>query len=181
MDGSNVLTSQQFNKLKDMIKRILDPYTISRTATNVGVIEFSDRSTVKIRLTDSYDRNVIYSEIDGIRQSRGSRRVTDEAIKMAANRLFELSGRVGASRSLVIITAGKSTGSLPLQESIKPLQKKGVRVYVVSVGDNVDDDEINSIVPTEGNVFPTNPDNPVQVADEITEIIKKDVKESKLN
>ena len=179
MDGSNVLTSQQFNKLKDMIKQILDSYTISRTATNVGVIEFSDRSNVKIHLTDSYDRNVIYSEIDRIRQSRGRKRVTDEAITMAANRLFELSGRVGAARSLVIITAGKSTGSQPLQETIKPLQKKGVRVYVVSVGDNVDDDEIDSIVPTEHNVFPANPDNPVQVADEITQVIKKDVKESK--
>ena len=179
MDGSNILTSQQFNKLKDMIKLILDSYTISRTATNVGVIEFSDRSNVKIRLTDSYDRNVIYAEIDGIRQSRGRRRVTDEAIEMAADRLFEFSGRVGASRSLLIITAGKSTGSQPLRESIKPLQKKGVRVYVVSVGDNVNDDETSSIVPTKDNVFPTSPDDPAKVADKVAQVIKNDVSEGK--
>ena len=179
MDGSNALTSQQFNKLKDMMKKMLDSYTISPTATNVGVIEFSDRSSEKIRLTDSYDKDNIYSKIDGIRQSRGYRRVTDEAIKMAASRLFELSGRVGASRALVVITAGKSTGSQPLQEAIKPLQKKGVRVYVIGVGDDVDKDEINSIVPTEDNVFPTTPENPGEVVDDVVQIIKQDVRESK--
>lgn len=179
MDGSNALTSQQFNKLKDMMKKILDSYLISRTATNVGVIEFSDRSSEKIRLTDSYDKDIIYSKIDGIRQSRGNRRVTDEAIKMAASRLFELSGRVGASRALVIITAGKSTGSQPLREAIKPLQKKGVRMYVVTVGDGVDKDEINSIVPTKDNVFPTTPENPGEVANDVAQVIKKDARKSK--
>ena len=178
LDGSNALSSRQFNKLKDMIKEMLDSYTISPTATNVGVIEFSDRSREEIYLTDSYDKNVLNSMIDSIRQSRGYRRVTDEALKLAANSLLELSGRVGASRALIVITAGKSTGLQPLGEAVKPLQKKGVRVYVVSVGDNVDKDEVNSIVPTEENVFPTNPDNPDVVVSEIVQTIKKDVRDS---
>ena len=161
------------------MKKMIDSYTISPTATNVGAIEFSDRSREKIRLTESYDKNAIYSKIDGIRQSRGNRRVTDEALKMAADSLFERSVRVGASRALVVITAGKSTGSQSLREAIKPLQKKGIRVYVVGVGGGVDKDEIDSIVPTKDNVFPTTPDNPGKVVDGIVQVINKDVKESK--
>ena len=179
VDGSNALTSGQFDKLKDVMKEMIDTYTISPTATNVGVIEFSDRSREVIRLTESYDKKVIYSMIDGIRQSGGNRRVTDEAIETAASRLFERSGRVGASRALVIIAAGKSTGSKPLREAIKPLQKKGIRIYVVGIGDGVDRDEIDSIVPTKDNVFPTTPDNPGDVVDDIVQVINKDVRKSK--
>lgn len=173
------MTSAQFNKLKDSLKKILDSYTISRSATSVGVIEFSDKTSEIIRLTESYDRNLIYSKINGIKQSRGNMRVTDEAIKMAAGKMFEVSGRVGASRALVLLTAGKSTGQQPLSEAIKPQQKKGIRVYVVSIGDNVDKEEISSIVPTEDNVFPTTPDNPGEIVDDIAKVINKDAIESK--
>ncbi len=180
VDGSNTLTSGQFKNLKDTIKKILDSYTISRSATHVGVIEFSDNSNEKIRLTDSYDKNVIYSMIDGIEQSRGNLRVTDEALKMAADRMFsvESGGRPGASRALVVLTAGKSTGQQPLPEAITPLENRGVRVYVVSVGDKVDKKEIDTIASPD-QVFPTTPDNPQEVTLKIIKRINKDVQDSK--
>lgn len=180
VDGSNSLTSEQFKNLKDTIKKILDSYTISHSATHVGVIEFSDESNEKIRLTDSYDKNEIYSKIDRIEQSRGNLRVTDEALKMAANKMFsvESGGRPGASRALVVLTAGKSTGQQPLPEAITPLEKQGVRVYVVSVGDKVDKKEIHSIVSPD-QVFPATPDDPQEVARMIVTTINKDVLDRK--
>lgn len=179
VDGSNVLSSTQFNKVKDSIKKILDFYTISRTATNVGVIEFSDRSRDVIGLTDSYDKDEIKSLIDGFTQSRGNRRVTDEAIRMASSRMFEMSGRVGASRALIIFIAGKSSGSQPLRGTIKPLRKKGVRIYVVSVGDGVDKDEIDSLVADPRHEFPTSVDRPDEVVTTLAEAVKQDVKKRK--
>ena len=180
MDGSNTLTSDQFKNLKDTIKKILDSYTISRSATHVGVIEFSDNSNEKIRLTDSYDKYTIYSKIDDIEQSEGDLRVTDEALKMAAHRMFsiESGGRPGASRALVVLTAGKSTGQQPLPEAITPLENRGVRVYVVSVGDKVDKKEIDSIVSPD-HVFPTTPDNPQEITLKIVKKINKDVEDRK--
>jgi hypothetical protein len=180
VDGSNTLTAGQFKNLKDTIKKILDSYTISRSATHVGVIEFSDDSNEKIRLTDSYDKNIIYSKIDGIEQSRGILRVTDEALKMAANRMFsvESGGRPGASRALVLLTAGKSTGQQPLPEAVTPLENRGVRVYVVSVGDKVDKKEIDSIVSPD-QVFRTTPDNPQEVTLKIVKRINKDIQDRK--
>ena len=180
MDGSDTLTSDQFVNLKDTIKKILDSYIISRSATHVGVIEYSDKSNEKILLTDSYDKNVIYSKIDRIEQSRGNLRVTDEALKMAANKMFsvESGGRPGASRALVVLTAGRSTGQQPLPEAITPLGKQGVRVYVVSVGDKVDKKEIHSIASPE-QVFPTTPDDPQAVVRKIIKTINKDVQDRK--
>lgn len=181
MDGSDTLTSVQFVNLKDTIKKILDSYIISRSATHVGVIEYSDKSNEKILLTDSYNnKNVIYSKIDRIEQSRGNLRVTDEALKMAANKMFsvESGGRPGASRVLVVLTAGRSTGQLPLPEAITPLAKQGVRVYVVSVGDKVDKKEIHSIASPE-QVFPATPDDPQAVVRKIIKTINKDVQDRK--
>lgn len=180
LDGSDTLTPRQFKNFKDTMKRILDSYVISRSATHIGVIEFSDTSNEKFRLTDSYDRDVIYSKIDGIEQSRGKLRVTDEALKMAANEMFSVDsgGRPGASRALVVLTAGKSTGQQPLPDAITPLKNQGVRVYVVSVGDKVDEKEISSIAPPD-QVFPTTPDNPQEVVLKIVKTINKDVKDRK--
>lgn len=180
MDGSDTLTSRQFKKLKDTVKKILDSYTISRLGTHVGVIEFSDNSNRKIRLTDSYDRNVIYSKIDSIKQSRGNLRVTDEALKMAADKMFtvESGGRPGASRVLIVLSSGKSTGQQPLPEAITPLENQGVRIYVVSVGDKVDEKEIDSIV-SPGQVFPTTPEDPQDIVLKIVKRINKNVKERK--
>ena len=180
IDGSNSLTSEQFKNLKDTVKKILDSYTISHSATHVGVIEFSDKSNEMIRLTDSYNKNVIYSKIDRIKQSGGNLRVTDEALKMAANKMFsvESGGRPGASRALVVLSAGKSTGQQPLPEAIIPLEKQAVRVYVVSVGDKTDKEEIHSIV-SPSQVFPTTPDDPQDVARKIMQTINKDVKDRK--
>ena len=182
VDGSNTLTPGQFKNLKETMKKILDSYTISQSGTHVGVIEFSDTSNEKTRLTDSYDKNVIYTKIDDIKQSRGDLRVTDEALKMAANKMFsvESGGRPGASRALVVLTAGKSTGQQPLPEAITPLEKQGVRVYVVSVGDKVDKKEIDSIVSPD-QVMPTSPDNPQDVSLKIVKIVNKDVRDGKFD
>ena len=179
VDGSDVLSSEQFRKLKNTIKKILDSYSISSTGTHVGVIEFSDRSHEKIYLTESYKRQDIYAMIDGIEQSRGDRRVTDGALKMAAERMFSVNfgGRVGAARALVLLTAGRSTGELAASEAVKPLVKNGVRVYVVSVGDKVDGEEVRGMVPSDDNVFPTTPDDPGEVVGELVEVLNKDIKD----
>lgn len=180
VDGSRDLTSEDFEKLKAMMKKMLDYYTISANATHVGVIEFSDRSNEKIRLTDSYRREDIYARIDAIRPSGGSRRVTDEALTMAAQRMFSINagGRVGASRALVVLTAGKSTGKQPTSEAVKPLENNGVRVYVVTVGNKVDKDEVQGMVPSDNNVFSTSSDDPGKVVGKIVDILNRDVEES---
>ena len=181
VDGSKGLTSEQFHKLKNMIKKILDFYAISLTATHVGLIEFSYNSNEKIRLTDSYDREEIYSMIDAVKQSGGDRRVTDQALKMAAERMFSVNfgGRVGASRALVVVTAGRSTGEQAPSEMLKPLEKNGVRVYVVSVGNEVDKDEIHGIVPSDTNIFPTPKDDPDSMVLKIVRTLNKDLEDSK--
>lgn len=178
VDGSYTLTQGQFKNLKGAMKKILKSYTISPSATHVGAIEFSDKSNEKIRLTDSYDKRVINFMIDNIKQSKGRLRVTDEALEMAANKMFSVDsgGRPGASRVLVILTAGKSTGQQPFSEAIKPLGNQGVRLYVVSVGDKVDKKEIDSITPAD-QVFPASPDDPQDVTKDIVKKINQDVQD----
>lgn len=180
MDGSDTLTPRQFKKLKDTVKKILDSYTISRLATHVGVIEFSDNSNRIIRLTDSYDRNVIYSKIDSIKQSRGKLRVADEALKMAADRMFtvESGGRPGALRAIIKICSGQLTRQQPLPEAITSLENQGVRIYVVCVGGKVDKKGIDFIV-SPGQIFPATPEDPQDVVLKIVKRINKDVKERK--
>lgn len=66
---------------------------------------------------------------------------------------YLLGGRAGSSKALIIVTDDKSSGKEPVKEAVKPLQDKGVRIYVVNIGSKPDEEETKDIVPDENNVM----------------------------
>lgn len=134
---------------------MLDNFTISEPETHVGIIEFSDKPKVILFLDEVFESNTVKDKIKGIVPSGGKGRVTDEVLKKAADDIFtpKSGGRPGASKVLVIVTSGSSTGKEPPKRAIKPVKEKGVRVYVVNIGDEIDKDELKDMVPTKKNIY----------------------------
>ena len=182
LDGSESLAKKGFDKLKVLIKMMLDNYTISEPETHVGVIEFSDEVNVIFPLDKLFKASLIKDEIQRIVPSGGKETVTDEVLRNSADKVFDLKsgGRPGASKVLIIITDGKSTGEEPPKRAVKPVKEKGVRVYVVNIGEDTDKDELEDIVPTERNIYSVkNPDEVPSVAPKLVEDIDKDIKKRK--
>ena len=179
LDGSESLAQKGFDKIKDLVKAMIDNYTISETETHVGVIEFSDKANVILQLNKLFEPTSIKDEVQRIIPSGGKETVTDEALRKSADELFDVKsgGRPGASKVLIIVTDGKSTGKEPPKRAVKPLKEKGVRVYVVNIGEDTDKDELKDIVPTDENIYPVkNPDEVPDVATKLVDDIKKDIK-----
>jgi Mg-chelatase subunit ChlD len=179
LDGSESLAQKGFDKIKDLVKAMIDNYTISETETHVGVIEFSDKANVILQLNKLFEPTSIKDEVQRIIPSGGKETVTDEALRKSADELFDVKsgGRPGASKVLIVVTDGKSTGKEPLKRAVKPLKEKGVRVYVVNIGEDTDKDELKDIVPTDENIYPVkNPDEVPDVATKLVDDIKKDIK-----
>jgi hypothetical protein len=155
LDGSNSLTRTQFESIKKLVSNILDRYTISPEETRVAVIEYSDRPEVLIFLNDYKDRNTLQEAVDDIRPSRGPNTATDEALKLAAEHIFspERGSRPGASKALILVTDDMSTGTQSLRDAAEPLRKKGVPVYVVTIGSRYDVKEIKDLSPSPGYVI----------------------------
>ena len=110
--------------------------------------------------------------------------MTDEALRKSADEVFDVKsgGRPGASKVLIIVTDGKSTGKEPPKRAVKPVKEKGVRVYVVNIGKDTDQDELKDIVPTDENIYPVkNPDEVPDVASKLVENIRKDIKKRRFD
>ena len=182
LDGSESLAEKGFDKVKDLVNAMVENYTISETDTHVGIIEFSDKADVILPLNELFESNLIKDKLQRIVPSGGKGTVTDEALRKSADEVFDVKsgGRPGASKVLIIVTDGTSSGKEPPKRAVKPVKEKGVRVYVVIIGEDTDKDELKDIVPTEKNIYPVkNPDQVPDVAPKLVDDIAKDIKKSK--
>ena len=183
LDGSENLAKKGFDKIKQLVKMMVDNYTISKPETHVGIIEFSDKAKTILPLDDLFESTAIKDKVQGIVPSGGKGTVTDEALRKSADEVFDVKsgGRPGASKVLIIITDGKSTGKEPPKRAVKPVKEKGVRVYVINIGDDTDKDELKDIVVTEKNIYPVKtPKEVPSISPKLVDDIEKDIKKRKL-
>ena len=184
LDGSERLAKKGFNNVKGHTVFMLDNFTISESETHVGVVEFSNKVNVILPLNELFEPDLVKDKVKDIIPSGGKERVTDKALKKLADGVFDVKsgGRPGASKVLIIVTDGKSTGKEPPKRAIKPLKEKGVRVYVVNIGDETDKNELKDLVPAEKNIYDVKP--PIKekpkVAYKILADINDDIKKRKL-
>ena len=148
LDGSANVRNRDFEKMKDFVKHSAREHGISQNGPHIGVIEFSDRSDLKIKLSDHNDLDSFNMKLSEVTQSSGQNSVTDKVLRMAASSAFKSTsgGRPTAQKKLVILTASKSTGAEPVQEAVIPVISEGIEVYVVAVGSRVDRKEVQGIV-----------------------------------
>jgi hypothetical protein len=89
IDGSDSLLPEQFNHLKQLIKNMIDEYTISQAATRVGVIEYSDKVGMEINLNDFFQAWKLKDAVDKIKASNNKGAVTDVVLRKAADEMFK--------------------------------------------------------------------------------------------
>ena len=181
LDGSDSLTRKQFESIKKFVSDTLNRYTISPKETQVAVVEYSDTPTIVVSFNDFKDRDTLQEAIDTIRPSRGKYTATDDALKLAADQVFspERGSRPGFPKALILITDGESTGPEPLRDAAEPLRKKGVPVYVVTIGDRYHGNEIQELAPSSGHVVSVNrPEEVEDLAPKITNIIDRNIEKS---
>jgi hypothetical protein len=101
----------------------------------------------------------------------GPRRI-DEAMALAVDSFKN--ARPNVPKITVLLTTGPQTpvpGSTPLSEAVKPLVDNGIRPYIVAVGREVDQWNLNGAVSKPEDVFPVN--NSQQLLPQASPIAKK--------
>jgi secreted protein with Ig-like and vWFA domain len=154
LDGSGSVGNQGFLRVLNFVNQIVSAFNISRETAQAGVTEFSNKPVIHIKLDDFQDSRLLQDEISKIVDSGGRTR-TDLSLQIMSQEFFtyENGSRTGVPKVLVLVTDGKSTGTQPLSESVKELRKKGVIIYSVGVGDNINVQELKDISRTERDIF----------------------------
>jgi hypothetical protein len=155
LDGSSSSTQQEFKLSKMFIKSVINSLDIDETSTRVSLIEYSDRATLEFPLNKYYDQGDVKDAVDNVRASGGQGTVTDQALQLAVNQVFTRTGgdRPGVPNAIILVTDGKSTGSVPLSRAVKPLRETGTDVYVISVGPATDKQELQSMTTGEDRFY----------------------------
>ena len=142
------------DEAKEFVKNMMDEYTISEPGTHVGIVEYSDEPIITIRLQDWFDEDTIKGVVNVMRASGGKTANLDRALEEAADKMFSVAmgGRPSAKKILVVIAASNTTAKEALKKASKPLKERGVRVYVIALGDEADPEILKEITPDETKV-----------------------------
>ena len=182
LDGSKPLGDEGFDELKKFVKKTIDSYDVSPQGTHIAVVEFSDKAVVKIPLTRTSDPVILKGLVDKIKPSNGEKRNVDLALDVAKTEVLSSNGgaRAGAPRAVLLVTGGKSTGRIPVENAAIPLKEDGVKIYVIGIGNSVDPDEFTNIVGNASDIHQV--DNSKDTSSVVTKIvnsIKEDKEKSK--
>lgn len=161
---------------------MVDKYGVSQPGPHIAVVEFSKEPTVVIRLDDHFDEESLKRAIDNIRPSGNVEVRTDEALKLVVDKVFstELGGRASVPKIVILVTDDESTGDRSLDEVQKDTEREGARVLVITIGPNVDRDDLKKLVPKDDHIISVpDVDDLDNITSHVVNVIKTDTKERK--
>ena len=129
---------------KNIVKQVLDKLHISDTTTRVGFILYGKEARTALRLNTYRDATSLKRVIDSLRNSGDGNRV-DKAFTVAQTNLFleENGARIGVPKTLIVLMNNKADKSL--SSAAQNLKDSGVKVIVIGVGQQVNEEELKSV------------------------------------
>ena len=154
MDGSSSVQfygEENFQRMKDFMKKLTISFNVSNSNTRVGVIVYSTNSTLAFNLHQYSSYNETAEAIDNLTYPSGGT-FMGQALKDAATMLFNNSiVRENVSQILVVVTDGVSTDDVTAPVGLL----SNVFTYVVGIGKNYDMSELKQVASNKPErVFP---------------------------
>lgn len=157
VDSSGSLGKEGFRKQKDLIKAITQTLDVSPSHSRAGVITYSDRASVAIKLSDYKRHEELINALDALPYNGRTTRI-DKAIVKASKELMTVQGgrREDMPGVMVIMTDGRQTPDLdvtPLEEAAASSEKLGLTTLVLGIGEMADEKELRKMTARDGDVF----------------------------
>ena len=182
IEGTKKMKEDGFNEAKDFIKNMVqDNYTISEPGTHVGIVEYSDEPSIKLRLNEMFDESLINNLINDMTPSEGESANLDKALEKSVDKMFSvaLGGRPSAKKILVVIAASNTTAKEALKKAAKPLKERGVRIYVIAL-DDADPEVLSELVPDKKKIKKVKDKKKLpKLNEEISKLVEDDLIKSK--
>lgn len=145
VDTSQGVSDLNFQREKNFVKRLVRSFTVSARLSRVSLISYGNDTDLTVNFTNNQTTNSLIERVDSIPFLGGGPQV-EQALEMAAAELFSPSGpaRAAVPKTVVIVTdceQDPTTGPSRLDDSVALLQNNGVKVLVVAVGCESDEDK----------------------------------------
>ena len=155
--GSNARSV--FLQQRELMKSLIDKAKHMNAA--FGVVQYGNAGRRSIAIDPKSSREDLWQSIDSL-QPLGEGTRPDEGLKQAID-MFNDEGRPNARR--VTILSGNSpmaVNNAELTRIAQSLSRENIEVYMVGYGSEVDQEQVNLIVPNEDNVHTVQPGEMVE-------------------
>ncbi|XP_056013502.1 cartilage matrix protein-like isoform X2 [Ostrea edulis] len=159
LDSSTSVGNDNYDKMKDFVKKFLHSANIDGGEVRVGLVSYSSLVTVEFQLNSYTTKADVFAAVDNIPWRYGSTNTADGLQTIHEDMFTEGNGdRPGVPNICIIMTDGVS--NINYRRTIpeaKEARQKGIHIYVIGIGLK-DLKEVNEIVsePASLNVFAVN-------------------------
>ena len=150
MDSSGSLGKEKYQIEKDFVKTIIESLRIAPDVVHAGVITYSDRAAIDIGLSQFNNSQALTDALYEIPYQGRNTRI-DLALQLTSQSFFTANGgtRFGVTKVAILITDGFQTPTgyaRSLKKAAKGLEDDGIKLLVVGIGDNIDENALRGIV-----------------------------------
>ena len=106
LDGSNSIDANEYRLTKDFVKDIIRMFSVSRSGTHVGLLEYSDDAFIKVKFDVIYDTDELLKFVENSQQFSGA----STNIGIGLDKTLELFSKSSGMRDevrLIQCTAGQ--------------------------------------------------------------------------
>ena len=153
MDSSGSIGSTNFQKMKNFVADMLSGFTIGSDDTRVGVIRYSDSSSIVIPLGSSNTYSQLATAVRSIRYTGGGTN-TASALNLLTTAFATARISEGVPRVAAVLTDGQSNDPSATVQAAQAVHNAGIHVYSFGIGSGISNEELVAIASNgQKNVF----------------------------
>ena len=148
VDGSGQVDLKTFNRIKKLVDASIDFYNVSKSETNIGLVQFGGTTEILLRPKDGITKDIVTKYSKSLLRVGGPRLI-NEALRRVGHELIDKPGetRLETKKVIVLITTGMNAaeGATDLLAEIGRLRTRKVDIVVLSLGEVTNDDELKEL------------------------------------
>lgn len=147
LDASNSIWGPDFRRQIGFLKEMTRMFRIGPHHIQVAVVTYADYPLFQFHLDEYSARADVVAAIEGIRQMRGYRTSTPDALRLMRERGFsEANGaRANVTRVGIVITDGRSDDPAKTEAEARRARNAGIHLFAVGIGSELDHSELERI------------------------------------
>ncbi|CAH1787670.1 unnamed protein product [Owenia fusiformis] len=150
LDASGSIKSNNFEKIREFTRKVVEAFEIGPEKNRVGLIHFSNHATEEFQLNTHLDKYSLISAINQVTYEEGGHTNTGAALTIMYQDSFtESHGARPKSenrpRVAIVLTDGKSQDYHGTVAAARLAKSFDIRIYAIGIGSEVNEEELTQI------------------------------------
>ena len=127
------------------MRDLVDEFMIGPSATQVGVVVYSDSASVVFNLAQFPNKIDLLNEISNLNPTTSGGTNTAQGIQVGAQQFTGPGSRTTARRVMIVVTDGRSNNDAATTAQANAARAANIELFAFGIGNNVNVEELDDI------------------------------------